>query len=277
MPRPHRWHRPGASSMIADPILAATNLSRAFRLRSGLFAQAQSIQALDGVSVTIAAGEAVGLAGESGSGKSTLAAILLGLDRPDAGNIQLAGRDIVEYGRLARARMIQPVFQDPYSSLNPRHRIHDIIAAPLVIHSLATGGVLSQKVQSIADLVGLGRSMLQRYPHELSGGQRQRVAIARALILEPRIVICDEPTSALDVSVQAQILNLLSDLQSELGLSYLLISHDLAVVSQLCTRAIIMREGKLVEEGSVDRVFGQPQEAYTARLRDAVLEVPSHG
>lgn len=262
---------------MSSPILTASDLSRSFLLRGKFLGSSGAIQALSDVSLSIDQGEAVGLAGESGSGKSTLGSILLGLDRPDTGSILLQGREIADYDRRERARLVQPVFQDPYSSLNPRHRIEDIVAAPLIIHKLASGAELAKKVRAICDLVGLGSGLIQRYPRELSGGQRQRVAIARALILEPRLVICDEPTSALDVSVQAQILNLLGDLQSELGLSYLLISHDLAVIHQICTRVIIMRDGQLVEQGSVDAVFSQPQDDYTARLLEAVLSVPKHG
>ena len=258
---------------MSAPILSAKNVVRRFQLRSGLLGKSGVIHALRGVSLDVGEGECVGLAGESGCGKSTLASILLGLEIPDEGVVRIGGQQIGELDRLARARLIQPVFQDPYSSLNPRHRISDIVEAPLAIQGKVDRGERSRKVREICDLVGLSQAMIDRFPYELSGGQRQRVAIARALVLRPRLVICDEPTSALDVSVQAQILNLLQDLQGELKLGYLFISHDLAVIRHLCDRVVVMQAGQIVEEGPVDTVFETPKRHYTQRLLDSVLEL----
>jgi len=257
---------------MSSPILSARNVVRRFQLRSGLLGKSGVIHALRGVSLDVGEDECVGLAGESGCGKSSLASILLGLEIPDEGVVRIGGQPIGDLDRLARARLIQPVFQDPYSSLNPRHRISNIVEAPLAIQGEGDRGERSRKVREICDLVGLSQAMIDRFPYELSGGQRQRVAIARALILRPRLVICDEPTSALDVSVQAQILNLLQDLQGELKLGYLFISHDLAVIRHLCSRVVVMQAGQIVEEGPVDTVFESPKRDYTKRLLDSVLE-----
>ncbi len=259
------------------PVLEAENVSRTFRLRGGLFRTGGEIRALRAVSLTVARGECVGLAGESGCGKSTFASILLGLDSPDTGEVRLDGQPIERFDRLARSRILQPVFQDPYASLNPRQRIADIVEAPLAIQGTVKKAERARQVREICDLVGLSETMITRFPYELSGGQRQRAAIARALILRPQLVICDEPTSALDVSVQAQILNLLQDLQNELKLSYLFISHDLAVIRHLCSRVAIMQAGCIVEEGPVPAIFDAPATPYTRQLLDSVLELDTHG
>lgn len=262
---------------MSAPILEARNVTRSFQLRRGAFGSRGVIQALKGVSLRVDEGECVGLAGESGCGKSTLASILLGLEKPSSGEALLEGRAIDSFDRLQRARRLQPVFQDPYSSLNPRHRIADIVEAPLAIQGTHAKTERATKVRDICDLVGLTRAMTTRFPHELSGGQRQRAAIARALILQPKLVICDEPTSALDVSVQAQILNLLQDLQKELKLSYFFISHELSVIRHLCSRVAVMQAGEIVEEGTVAEVFDHPRQPYTKTLLNSVLEVNFHG
>jgi peptide/nickel transport system ATP-binding protein len=225
-------------------------------------------RAVDGVSLVVPEGGVMGIVGESGCGKSTLARIILGLMPPSTGTVRIEGKDLATLDRRVRARLIQPIFQDPYSSLNPKHRIRDIVALPL----RAQGATDTEKpVLDILARVGLGPAMADRLPSELSGGQRQRVAIARALILRPRIVICDEPTSALDVSVQAQILNLLADLRRELSLTLVFISHNLAVVEHIATEVAVMYLGRVVEHAPVDTLFNDPQHPYTKALLASVL------
>ena len=257
----------------AEPLLEARDVVKRFPVRSGLFGAKNYIVALDGVSLGIARGESVGLAGESGCGKSTLASILLGLDAPDSGKVILAGRSVSAYDPKHRAQMIQPVFQDPYSSLNPKYTIAEIVGQGLRIRGGLSRSERRARVLEFCDLVGLTRQQTTRYPYELSGGQRQRVAIARTLVLRPQLVICDEPTSALDVSVQAQILTLLQELQAELSLSYLFISHDLPVIRYLCSRVIVMNAGRIVEKGTVPEIFEHPSHDYTRRLLSSVLPV----
>ena len=226
------------------------------------------VRAVDGVTLTVPEGGVMGIVGESGCGKSTLARLILGLLPPTTGDIRVAGASLASLTRQARARLIQPVFQDPYSSLNPKHRIRDIVALPL----RATGARdVDKPVADILARTGLSPAMAARYPAELSGGQRQRVAIARALVLRPRIIVCDEPTSALDVSVQAQILNLLSELRAELGLTLVFISHNLAVVEHIATEVAVMYLGRVVEHAPVDDLFASPKHPYTKALLASVL------
>jgi peptide/nickel transport system ATP-binding protein len=229
------------------------------------------VVAVDDVSFSIPPGGVLGVVGESGCGKSTLARVILGLLAPDSGEVEIEGRKIAGLDRKARARLIQPVFQDPFSSLNPLTRIRDIVALPLVAQGALGRTEIAHKVDEMLARVGLSAEMGRRLPAELSGGQRQRVAIARALVLRPRIVVCDEPTSALDVSVQAQILNLLAELRRDLGLTYLFISHNLAVVEHVASEVAVMYLGRLVERAPTERLFARSEHPYTKALLASVL------
>ena len=260
---------------MSERILAIKEVSTTFMVGGPLTGR-QHVQAVKDVSLSVDKGDVVGIVGESGSGKTTLSQLVLGLLDPTEGSILLEGLNVSEYARLKLARLIQPVFQNPYSSLNPRQCIETIIAAPLRIHGL--GGRTSRREEAIRlmEAVGLPRRLHNRYPVQLSGGQRQRVAIARALILKPRVLVCDEPTSALDVSVQAQILNLLDELKNEFDLTYLLISHNLAVVEHMATKVAVMYQGKKVEEAKAIDIFDRPQHPYTKLLLNAIL-LPHRG
>jgi peptide/nickel transport system ATP-binding protein len=260
-----------ASASSADtPMLEARNVSCVFRVSTGVFKPKRRLQAVEGVSLTIRPGEVVGLVGESGCGKTTLARMLLGLLPPTDGEIRIAGQPTAALPRRAIAALVQPVFQDPYSSLNPRKSIGSIISLPLRLQGADSSG-LRRRVEDMMERVGLARRLYDNYPSQLSGGQRQRVAIARALINRPRLVICDEPTSALDVSVQSQILNLLQELRRDLGLTYLLISHNLAVVDHMATRVAVMYLGRIVEQADTDTLFRAPKHPYTQALLASVL------
>ncbi len=258
------------------PLLEVRDLHRAYRLpRERLFAPPPLVHALNGVGFEIAAGRSLGIVGESGSGKSTLARIVMALDTPTAGSVHLRGQDLhalaPEALRAAR-RDVQMVFQDPYGSLDPRQTVAHTVAEPLQ----ALGGTsrAEQRERAVEALaaVGLRATDGGKYPHEFSGGQRQRIAIARALITRPRLIVADEPVSALDVSVQAQVLNLLQDLRERFGISYLLISHDLAVVQHLCDEVAVLCQGRIVERGTPAALFGHAQHPYTRALVDAVPE-----
>jgi peptide/nickel transport system ATP-binding protein len=246
------------------------NLYREFQQRSDTGAR-RAVRAVDGVTFSLPGGEVLGVVGESGCGKSTLARLILGLMPPTSGEVLVDGRSLAGMDRRERARLIQPVFQDPYSSLNPRQRIRDIVGLPLAAQGDLPKARQADRVMEMLARVGISSEMAERLPGQLSGGQRQRVAIARALVLRPRIVVCDEPTSALDVSVQAQILNLLVELRRELGLSYLFISHNLAVVEHIASEVAVMYLGRIVEQAKVDELFRTPTHPYTQALLASVL------
>ena len=246
------------------------NVYRAFQQRSGMGPR-RVVRAVDGVTFSLPAGDVLGVVGESGCGKSTLARLIMGLLPPTSGEILVDGRILAGMDRRERARLIQPVFQDPFSSLNPRQRIRDIVGLPLAAQGDLPRARQADRVMEMLARVGISSEMADRVPSQLSGGQRQRVAIARALVLHPRIVVCDEPTSALDVSVQAQILNLLTELRRELGLTYLFISHNLAVVEHIATEVAVMYLGRIVEHARVQDLFRTPAHPYTRALLASVL------
>ena len=256
---------------MSAPAIEVRHLTRHFRVKTGLFGAAKRVVAVDGVSFAVPAGGVLGVVGESGCGKSTLARVILGLLPPTSGEVLVDGQRLSALDRRARARLIQPVFQDPFSSLNPRRRIRDIVALPLVAQGAIAEREIRRRVDEGLERVGLDPAMGDRVPAQLSGGQRQRVAIARALVLRPRIVICDEPTSALDVSVQAQILNLLAELRRDLGLTYLFISHNLAVVEHVATEVAVMYLGRIVERRPTEALFAAPEHPYTKALLASVL------
>jgi peptide/nickel transport system ATP-binding protein len=257
------------------PLLEVTGLVKHFPLKRGLLIdrEVEPVRAVDGVSFSVARGETLGLVGESGSGKSTLARTILQLLPPTSGSVRFAGREIAGLSRRQmrplRSQM-QMVFQDPKSSLNPRKRIGQIVGEPLRIQERASGAELRRRVRELLERVGLSAAHRQRYPHELSGGQRQRVGIARALALEPKLVIADEPVSALDVSIRAQILDLLAELQDEFGLTYVFVAHDIGIVRHVSDRIAVMHEGRIVEQGPADRVCERPADPYTKTLLAAV-------
>jgi peptide/nickel transport system ATP-binding protein len=259
---------------MSQPLLAVEHLAKRYRLpRENLLAAAPEVLALRGVSFTLHAGRSLGVVGESGSGKSTLARLVMALEAPSEGRVLLDGVDLhrLSTTELRRTRSaLQMVFQDPYGSLDPRRTVMQTVAEPLAV--LLGAGRAEQRERAIEalDAVGLREADLGKYPHEFSGGQRQRIAIARALITRPRLIVADEPVSALDVSVQAQVLNLMQDLQDRFGVTYLFISHDLAVVDLVCDEVIVLNEGQIVEQGNPDTLFRHPQHPYTQRLLAAV-------
>jgi len=259
----------------AAPLLEVRDLVKHYRARAMLGRSSPPVRAVDGVSLTLGRGQTLGLVGESGCGKTTVGRTIIRLQEPTSGRALLDGTDIFALGPDAlRAfrRRVQMIFQDPYGSLNPRMTVGDAIAEGMDIHHIGTRPQRRGRVATLLEEVGLDASYASRYPHEFSGGQRQRIGIARALAVEPELIICDEPVSSLDVSVQAQVLNLLSDLQRARRLSYLFIAHDLAVVRQVADRIAVMYLGRIVETGAADRVLSSPRHPYTVALRSAVPE-----
>ena len=252
-------------------MLELDRVSRTFSVGRGLFVKRQDLRAVDDVSLRLHKGEVLGLVGESGCGKSTIAKMLLGLLAPSAGTVRLDGKPLSAQTRRDISRRLQPVFQDPYASLNPRKTVAAIIALPLEVHGIGDKAERRRRVRQMLDVVSLPRQLTDSYASQLSGGQRQRVAIARALVMRPDIVICDEPTSALDVSVQSQILNLLIQLRREFGLTYLFISHNLAVVEHLASQVAVMYLGRIVEQADTETLFRAPRHPYTKALLGSVL------
>jgi len=258
---------------VSPPLLEVRHLTKEFTRRKGIFGRGIPVRAVDDVSFEIAEGETFGLVGESGSGKTTTGRCILRLIEPTSGEVRFRGEDVLAFPkrRLREARRdMQIVFQDPYSSLNPRMRVQDIVEEPLAIHRLGTRSERRARVRELFELVGLDSSQLPRYPHQFSGGQRQRIGLARALALNPSLVIADEPVSALDVSVQAQVVNLLMDLQERLKLTYLFIAHDLRLVRHICSRLAVMYLGRIVEMGETEAIFASPAHPYTRALLSAI-------
>ena len=259
---------------MSEALLEVTDLKKHFPIYKGVFSKISGhVYAVDGVSFSIARGETLGLVGESGCGKSTVGRTLLRLLEPTAGTVKVAGEDIthLEGERLLPyRRRMQMIYQDPYASLNPRMTAGEIVGEPMVVHNVGTGIERREKVASLFERVGLRSESVSRYPHEFSGGQRQRIAIARALTLEPKLIVCDEPVSALDVSIQAQVINLLEDLQAELNLTYLFVAHDLSVVEHISDRVAVMYLGRIVELAKASDLYRNPQHPYTKALLSAV-------
>jgi len=256
-------------------LLTVTDLTKHFPVKKGILWEREvgSVKAVDGVSFYIREGHTLGLVGESGSGKSTTGYCVLQLMKPTSGSVRFMGKELTELDREDLRRMrreMQIVFQDPYSSLDPRMTVGGIVAEPLEVHGIGTRRSRRETVRKLLEVVGFNPNYTNRYPHEFSGGQRQRIGIARALALNPKLIVCDEPVSALDVSIQAQILNLLKDLQRDFSLTYLFISHDLAVVRTMSDDIAVMNQGELVEVGAAEQIYSSPKDEYTKALFSAV-------
>ena len=265
----------GSGASQDGMLLTVQDLEKHFPVRKGLIIERTvgHVKAVDGVSFSIPAGKTLGLVGESGSGKSTTGYCILQLTKPTSGSIRFDGKELTKLSgeQLRKVRQdMQIVFQDPYSSLDPRMTVGNIVSEPLEVHGMGTRKSRRETVRRLLEVVGFNPNFTNRYPHEFSGGQRQRIGIARALALSPKLIVCDEPVSALDVSIQAQILNLLKDLQRDFGLTYLFISHDLAVVRTMADEIAVMNRGKLVEVGSAEEVYANPKDEYTKALFTAV-------
>ena len=255
---------------MSEPLLEVRNLKKYFPVQHGMFSSGKGfVHAVDGVSLTVEKGETFGLVGESGCGKSSLSRVILGLVKRDSGDILYKGKDVRDLSRNERAKM-RMVFQNPFASLNPKERVFDAIAEPYRIAGGCSQAQIQEEVLKLMDLVGLSRGYATRYPHEFSGGQRQRIGIARALAMNPEFIVCDEPVSALDVSIQAQILNLLRDIQKELGLTYVFISHNLGVVKYISDRIAVMYLGKIIEVSEAKDLYAAPAHPYTQALLSAI-------
>jgi oligopeptide transport system ATP-binding protein len=258
-----------------EPLLEVTDLVKHFPVKRGtlLDRAVEQVRAVDGISFSVPGGQTLGLVGESGSGKSTVCRAVLQLTRPTSGSVRFMGQEIAGFSRRRMRPLrheMQMIFQDPYASLNPRKRVGQIVGSPLKLQGIASGSELRRQVQELLERVGLSPEHYDRYPHEFSGGQRQRIGVARAIALKPKLIVADEPVSALDVSIQAQIVNLLDDLQDELGLTYVFVSHDIGVVRHISDRIAVMHDGKIVEQGTADQVCEHPSDAYTKKLLAAV-------
>jgi oligopeptide transport system ATP-binding protein len=259
----------------SEPLLEVTDLVKHYPVKRGLLIdrEVDRVAAVDGVSFSVVRGETLGLVGESGSGKSTLCRTILQLLKPSAGSVRFEGREIAGISRRQMRPLrpqMQMIFQDPFASLNPRKRVGQIVGEPLRLQKAASGGELRRRVQELLDRVGLAAQHYDRFPHEFSGGQQQRIGIARALALRPKLIVADEPVSALDVSIRAQIVDLLDDLQDEFGLTYLFVAHDIGVVRHVSDRIAVMHEGRIVEQGPADRVCERPTDTYTKALLASV-------
>ena len=269
----------GNAPLSEMPLLRAVGLKKYYPVKKGLFAKPQQVKALDGISFRLERGKTLAIVGESGCGKSTLGRLLTMIEEPTEGELYYNGHNFLEKDKVTKAlrrKKIQIVFQNPYASLNPRKKIGSILEEPLIINTKLSAKERKEKVLLMMAKVGLRPEFYDRYPHMFSGGQRQRIAIARGLMLEPDIVVADEPVSALDVSVRAQVLNLMMDLQSELGLSYVFISHDLSVVEHIADEVMVMYLGRCVEQGSSEQIFANPQHPYTQALLSATPRLSPH-
>ena len=268
----HEKHKPSMSSF--GPLVKVCDLSKSYKLSQGILRKPRIIHAVSGISLEVGAGETLAIVGESGSGKTTLAKMIGGLVKPDEGLVYLKNSQIERLDALSRAKLIQPIFQDPYSSLNPQKTVGQILEWPLKVHENMVRREREDKVIEVLQKVGLSNEYIYRYPNQMSGGQRQRVAIARAVILKPKVLLCDEPTSALDATIQKQVLDLIRDIKDELNAAVILISHDISVVKYLAEKVMVMNNGKIVEAGTVDVVMASPKKNYTKTLLNSVFDLP---